>query len=579
MLIGFLSSSIVVSLSGGLSARNVVELGPINFPILPAQGIPWLGAIILILFILKSGISIFLAHKLANFLARIEAQAAREITQKAYGGGLEGVKRHSRDEIVYAVQFGSPSIFNVLLNSVGTLVADGALFIIILGAFAVVSPWVSLAAIAYFGCIGFLIQFFIGRQLEKAASKITESIIESNSGLLDLGEVFREASTFDKKDFFINRIYNSRFTASRNSANQLVLQGAPRHIVETSLIVGIAGFIFVQSANGDLSSAAGVIGVFLAGGLRLTAALLPLQSSLLSIKQSLPPSERAFEFLGLETDPIGMTKEPENMTIENGPVRVMVKDLSFRYQGSEREALKNISLQIPAGSQAAFIGSSGSGKSTLADLILGLLEPTSGRVLLDGVGPAIWTKKYPGLLGYVPQQPGMVSGSIAQNIALGVESSQIDFAKLDKAIKDAHLSEIVDSLPNGIETDIGKRKDELSGGQLQRIGLARALYNQPKLLIMDEATSALDAESESEINKALDEMRGTVTVVLIAHRLNSIQRSDIVFLIDDGNLVTSGTFSQLVASNERVKNLAELMKIRTKPARSNSVDESEFGEE
>jgi ABC-type multidrug transport system fused ATPase/permease subunit len=155
----------------------------------------------------------------------------------------------------------------------------------------------------------------------------------------------------------------------------------------------------------------------------------------------------------------------------------------------------------------------------------------------------------------------MVSGSIRENIALGVEKSKIDESKLQKAVQDAHLTELIEALPEGLDTDLGKRRDELSGGQLQRIGLARALYPQPSLLVMDEATSALDANSENEINKALDEMRGKTTVLLIAHRLNTVQRSDVVFLVEGGSITASGTFAELRSKNKTVENLASLMSI------------------
>jgi ATP-binding cassette subfamily C protein len=204
---------------------------------------------------------------------------------------------------------------------------------------------------------------------------------------------------------------------------------------------------------------------------------------------------------------------------------------------------------------------SGAGKSTLADLILGLLEPSKGTVSIEGLKPSELISKQPGILGYVPQKPGMISGTIAQNIALGIEPVNVNQAWLRDAISAAHLSDFIDSLPEGLETDIGKRKDELSGGQLQRIGLARALYSRPKLLVMDEATSALDAESENKINIALDEMRGKVTVILIAHRLNTIQRSNVVFLMEQGVIEASGTFQELLKSNSTVKNLANLMAI------------------
>jgi ATP-binding cassette subfamily C protein len=245
------------------------------------------------------------------------------------------------------------------------------------------------------------------------------------------------------------------------------------------------------------------------------------------------------------------------------PVSVEVNRVQFRFQKSDSETLSDISFTIPAGSQAAIIGSSGSGKSTLADLILGLLEPSSGYVLINGTNPRDLIKSQPGLLGYVPQKPGTVRGTIAENIALGIELEDIDELKLAKSISDANLTSFIGSLPMGVNTDIGKRKDELSGGQLQRIGLARALYTEPKLLIMDEATSALDADSENEINKALDKMRGKVTVILIAHRLNTVQRSDIVFYLDRGKIEDSGTFTELLKSNATVRNLAKLMSVES----------------
>jgi ATP-binding cassette subfamily C protein len=253
-------------------------------------------------------------------------------------------------------------------------------------------------------------------------------------------------------------------------------------------------------------------------------------------------------------------KSTESKVISS-PVSVKAQAVSFRYSGAERSAVNAVSFEINAGQQAAFIGPSGAGKSTIADLILGLVQPTEGEILLGGIKPESWIQNNPGLIAYVPQRPGMVSGTIAENIALGVRAQDIDSERLDRAIRDSHLHETLAALKFGIDTDLGNRKDNLSGGQLQRIGLARALYTQPKLLVMDEATSALDAESENEINKALDEMRGKVTVVLIAHRLNTVQRADQVFLIEKGKLMDSGTFPDLMKKNPSVKRLAKLMEI------------------
>jgi ATP-binding cassette subfamily C protein len=295
--------------------------------------------------------------------------------------------------------------------------------------------------------------------------------------------------------------------------------------------------------------------------LRLTSSLLPLQGALLSIRQAIPPANRALDILEVIPFEYSSPKTLDFSRNPDEPLEVSVKNLSFSYRASDSLTLSNVSIQIPRGSQAAFIGVSGAGKSTLADIVLGLLSPSEGEVLVGGMNPTELIRNKPGLVGYVPQKPGMISGTIKQNIAIGFNENEIDNTRLSQAVADAHLTDLIESLPMGLKTDIGKRKDELSGGQLQRIGLARALYSQPKLLVMDEATSALDAESENEINKALDEMRGRVTVILIAHRLNTIQRSNVVFLIEDGKVSASGTFHDLTRNNETVRNLANLMSL------------------
>ena len=563
LAIGFLATSMALFLTQGSDPNRTIEVSNISIPAISAQTLPFIATLILILFISKAIVSILLTRQLAHFLARIEARAARSIAKQAFGKGLEGARLYSREEISFAVQAGSPSAFNLNLNSLGTLVAEGFLFLLILVVFALVNPAVAIGAVAFFGFIGFLIQFFIGRLMQKTGVKIAESAIMANAGIYDLSEVLRESATLGKQSYFFDMIYESRLKASGSNATQFVLSGMPRYIVETALIVAIAGFILVQAASGDIASSAATLGIFLSGGLRLTASLLPLQSALLTMKQAIPAAIRALDLLESPSSEKHQKVSVEEVSKVSKPVSVSLRNVDFSYQGGGTLTLANISLEIPAGSQAAFIGLSGAGKSTLADLILGLLSPSKGEVLIENVPASTLIESQPGLLGYVPQKPGMVTGTIAENIALGMNLADIDESRLSKAAGDSHLADLLESLPQGMNTDLGKRKDELSGGQLQRIGLARALYTQPKLLVMDEATSALDAESESEINKALDEMRGKVTVILIAHRLNTIQRSDIVFLVESGRITDSGTFSELLNRNSTVQNLAELMAIES----------------
>ena len=558
--IGILSTSVALQLAGSGAQGTSFQIGPFQAPLVSPGSLPYLATLILALFISKAVTSISLTGQLAYFLAQVEARAARKIAESAFGDGLDRSRENSKEEIQFAVQIGSPGAFNLLLNSVGTLAAEGFLFILVLAAFITVDPGLALAALLYFGLVGFLIQFFIGRLMYRSGEKLTESTIEANAGLSNLGDVLRESIILGKQDFFFDKILHSRLKAASSSAMIHVLSGMPRYIVETALIIAIASFILIQALGDDLASSAATLGIFLSGGLRLTASLLPLQTALLTIKQSLPAAHRALALLFMKKE---SRYSESRLTTEDylGPVGVKLDKVNFHYKGSLTQTLFDVSLEIKPGTQVALIGSSGAGKSTLADLILGLLLPSGGQVQINGEPADKAVRFRPGQMGYVPQKPGLIFGSITQNIALGVSPLEIDEQKLQSAIKKANLRGLIDSLPEGLNTDLGKGKDELSGGQLQRIGLARALYTQPKLLVMDEATSSLDAESEHEINEALDAMRGNVTVVLIAHRLNTIQRSDVVYLVDQGTIADYGTFPELLKTNPKVRNLAKLMAI------------------
>ena len=564
LAIGFLATSIALFITLGSDASRVIEFGTVTIPAVTASSLPIVAGLILALFVIKAVVSIALTRQLALFLAKVEARASRIVAEKAFGRDQVEARQFSRDEIYFAVQNGSPAAFNAVLNAIGTVAAEGFLFLLVLASFMVIDPPSALGALVYFGFIAVVTHFSIGSRLQISGARVAESLVAGNQAIGDLSEVLREATILGKKQALLDKIFTARLKAASSMASQQTLNGLPRYIVETSLLIAIALFILVQSARGDIVSAAGTAGIFLSGGLRLTASLLPLQNAILNIRQAIPIAQKALSLLeGKEDTAEQKAQFQRKIQSVAEPIGVVIESASFTYPGAEHNAIQEISLEIKPGQQVALIGPSGAGKSTLADLILGLLAPTEGTIRLEGKDPQRVTAENPGSLSYVPQRPGMVSGTIADNIALPARLDKSDIPAIEKAIQAAHLSETINALPNGLQTDIGKRKDELSGGQLQRIGLARAFFSNPGLLIMDEATSALDAESENEINTALDEMRGKVTVILIAHRLNTVQRSDVVFLVEEGRITASGTFPELMQSNKTVQNLANLMSIES----------------
>jgi ATP-binding cassette subfamily C protein len=345
----------------------------------------------------------------------------------------------------------------------------------------------------------------------------------------------------------------------------------PRYIIEAALLVGVALFVLSQALAGDVVKSAATLGVFLSGGFRLTAALLPLQSALLTINAVIAPAMKAHDILELgasltETTPLAAPQAKEQVAkscneSESKAIGVEFKSVSLTYPDSTNPALRDATFGITAGEQVALMGPSGAGKSTIADLLCSVLVPTSGTVRLSNPSPSKGANDSCGGISYVPQSPGLISGTILENVALAEDSDKIDRQRALDSLRQVNMGDLIEELPEGLDTPLGKLKDGLSGGQLQRIGLARALYTKPGLLVMDEATSALDADSEAEIQKALDAMRGKVTVVLIAHRLNTIQHADKVILVEGGQIKDWGTFKELIARNPSVERIVDLMRV------------------
>ncbi len=563
LAIGFVVTSTAVFLTSGSSPDRILEFAGLRIPAVTAQTLTPVLAIILATFLLKAFLSIIVTKKTALFVATIEARAAREITESVFGGDLSGARLRSREEMSFAIQFGSPAAFNSLLNLTSTVVAEGTLFVLICLGFLVVNPIATVAAISYFGVVGLVMQYFIGTLMARAGKEATEGTMAANGAVNDLISVFRELLVLGLRYKYFDKIYQSRIVAANSAATQTYLSAMPRYIVEAALLIGVAGFILAQALSGDLVSSAATVGVFLSGGFRLTAAMLPFQAAMLAIKGTIPVARTAqviLEDKNPKRDRPLIPSPERNLNSRIEPIGVEFHEVSFNYTESEAFALADFSLTIYPGQQVAFIGSSGAGKSTLADLMCGVLTPTQGQVRrFTSANSNISINEC--AISYVPQKPGLVTGSLADNIALGADRNEVDEARVNEALTNAHLYDVVAELEHGIHTQLGNYQDSLSGGQIQRLGLARALYNKPGLLVMDEATSALDADSENEIAKALEHMRGQVTVVLIAHRLNTVQNADKVFLIEAGKVVDSGTFQELVSRNPSVDRLVQLMKV------------------
>ena len=561
-LVGFIASVGATQLTANGAGSTTTILG-IAIPRLTQTQLVLLVVFVLIVFVGKAFLAIGLTRSMTSFLARVETRNAIDISELILQGSLDDMKQYSKGQFQYALTVSTSALFTGILNNVATLFSEGFLLVVVVAGFVVVNPVAALFALGYFAVVIVLIQLFVGKSVRRAGQEQASGTVDTTNEISDAVDTFREISVLAKQQLFLERLTESRGRLSRSSATSAFLSGMPRYVVETSLILGVVIFVGQQFLFGTLSSGIVTVGVFLTGGVRIMASLLPLQGAVTLIGQNTQQSKLAVELLDRERA-LAKTKRAATPTStvmvgRDQALAVEVEGVHFRYPGDELDTLNDVDLRVKAGSYVAIIGPSGAGKTTLVDLILGLIAPDSGTVRIGGVEPVALRGVAPGIVSYVSQKPGLVSGSIAENVALGVHPDLIDHELVDASLKSAYLSDFIATLPQGSATSVGKQSDSLSGGQIQRIGLARALYSQPRFLILDEATSGLDAGSEAYVAESLRKLHGSVTVVVIAHRLSTVQHADMVHVVQDGRITASGSFASLRKTVPMVADYVKMM--------------------
>lgn len=563
----------LIGLVTGLAATSMgtgQSLTILGFTIQPAsqQEIVWLVIAVLAVFTLKAIIAISLIRTTTAFLARVESATASRIVATLLRGNLTDLHHYTKGDIVWAAMGSASIATSGVLQTFATFISEGTLLILVGVTFFIVDPMASIFVLVYFALIIVVIQLVIGKALARAG---TDSAVGNSEGILVLDDAigaFRELTVLGKQDYYIEQFHKSRQLMASSIGVINFLGGMPRYVVETALMLGVVIFVGAQFLSGQLASGLVTVGVFLTGGVRIMASLLPLQNSVANVKTQAEQAKLAQEVLGSQGNDAPQSKlaavgsnEPANHSEsrDEHALSVELRNLGFTYPGASEAALSDISLSIPRGNHVAIIGPSGAGKTTIVDILLGLLQPTSGELLINGAAPNHGELVDKHLISYVPQRPGIVSGTIAQNVALGTPIESIDEHRVREALALAHLDTFIAGLPDGIHSSVGAQADALSGGQIQRLGLARALYTRPKLIVLDEATSALDASSEALVSQSIRELGSDVTVVVIAHRLSTIQHSDVVFVIEGGRLIGSGTFAHVRETVPMVAEYVDLM--------------------
>ncbi len=370
-----------------------------------------------------------------------------------------------------------------------------------------------------------------GEIVRRNRQGITKWLMQSFGGI-------KETKIAEKESFFLNRFDEEYKSFAKNHCGYQTMSYLPKPTMETVVISALLGVVMIKLLRGVESAYfVSTISVFGVAAYRLLPSFNRISGSLSRIMFDKVSVDAVYNDLKtVEALEVSEKKAAETKDIVFDR-ELTVSDLVYRYPNTDKNVLEGVCLSIPKNKSVAFVGPSGAGKTTLADIILGILCQQKGSINVDGVSiigdSSAWKKK----LGYIPQTIFLTDDTIKNNIAYGIEAEDIDEARIEEVIREAQLKEFLDTLPEGVDTEIGERGVRLSGGQRQRIGIARALYNDPEILVLDEATSALDTETETAVMEAIDGLSGRKTLIIIAHRLSTIENCDIVYEVKNGEVI------------------------------------------
>ena len=510
----------------------------------------------------RTVLSVFFTRKALFFLGRRGAAISANLTSRVLAQSLLAVQQRTSQETLYALTSGVGSITLGLLGSVVTMASDVSLLVVLAIGLVVVDPTVAISSFLLFMLIAVILHRVMSGRAMRLGTKQSELSIQSNEKIVEVLSSYRESLVRNRRSYYAQQIGKIRFDLANVNAELAFMPNVSKYILETTVVLGALLLSAAQFLLQDAGHAVGTLAIFLAAGTRIAPAILRVQQGLLSIRSSagsaLPTLDLAESLANIKASEV---KESEILETEHEGFAgsIDIRDATFTYPGKSEPSISHVSLRVNPGSFVAFVGPSGAGKTTIVDILLGILPPQSGSVQISDVDPMSAITKWPGAIAYVPQDVAIASGSFRENIALGFPIELASDEAVLTPLQVAHLDDFVLSTPHGLDTEVGERGAKVSGGQRQRLGIARALFTKPKLLVLDEATSALDAETESNVALAIASLRGNTTVVMIAHRLATVRNADLVVYLDQGQALAQGTFEEVRAAVPDFDRQAQLL--------------------
>lgn len=529
---------------------------PIDLPVLghvEGFGLLILLGVVCALMILKSALSLTLIWFATRRFAKYELEIGNVLLDTYLRSTWTHRLTRNSSDIVRIADLGIANAIAGFLLPGASLLGEALTFLSVLAVLAVAQPVIAVVALVYLGMVGSVMFFWISRRAHEAGRVGNRSSLKVSRLLTEMVGALKEITLRDKVDEVASFVRTNRAVTARARSNMQFLGSVPRYVLEAALV---GGFVLVGSVGylmGGVVAAVTAISLFALAGFRMSPSIQRFQTVTAQVMGNTALADAVIKDIeDAETVPIAVNSG-ESAILSPNPQALTLEHVGFSYNLGADQAVDDVSLSIPFGSSAAIVGASGAGKSTIVDLILGLLEPTTGVIAIDGTPIAHVAKSWRSRVGYIPQEVALFDGTVAQNVAL-TWTDDFDHDRVISALEQAQLLPAIEARPDGIDGRIGERGLGLSGGQRQRLGIARALYSDPLVLVMDEATSALDTATEAAVSDAIKSLQGRVTTVTVAHRLATIKHSDQIFFMSAGRVEASGTFEELV---DRVPEFAQ----------------------
>jgi ABC-type multidrug transport system fused ATPase/permease subunit len=508
--------------------------------------ITYITCLILFLFFLRTTLSILMTRGILIFLGKQSAYVSKSIVQSLFARKPKHILDQKPQEMLFAITIG---IDNLTLNYLGSgvlFLSEVTFLIFVLSAIFVAQPLTGFLAVTIFGTAFYLINRSTSDKSREHATELSDLSVNYNKKFLQVLSLYRELRMRGAVANAISEVQLSRGKALELRAKLLFLPNLSKYLFEYVLILGGSIIGALQFLAGNSVVAVSALITFVAAASRILPSLIRAQSALLSMRQSEGTGRIALSYISEEGSQKSERSDQQTRQIEIEKFfpTVVLENVNFSYTEENSFKIRDISLTIEPGQFVAIVGQSGSGKSTLVDLILGILKPDSGSVTVSGMVPDDAIRRFPGDIAYVPQDITIIDGDIRVNVTLDSDTDPNEI-QISEALERACFLDECINFPNQLSENVGERGTKLSGGQRQRLGIARALFTNPKLIIFDEATSSLDSLTESAVTKSIYSRSQGTTLIVIAHRLSTVKSADSVIFMHEGKVVGIGNFDEL----------------------------------